>query len=120
MLFPACESRPTASGCNEAGMELLLDLGVVHAAMATGITWLVLKLLHPMAPRLNLLDYPKGRKDHAHPTPITGGLAMLAAFVVVGAMTIHQFASGTLVSFVVAALLVSVVGLLDDRHDLRW
>ena len=101
-------------------MELLLDLGVVHALAAAAITWVVLKLLHPVAPRLNLLDYPKGRKDHAHPTPITGGLAMLAAFVAVGAMTIGSLASDTLASFAVAALLVSGVGLLDDRYDLRW
>lgn len=101
-------------------MELLLDLGLVHAVAAAAVTWLVLKLLQPVAPRLNLLDYPTARKDHAHPTPITGGLAMLVAFVLVGAATIGDFASDTLVSFVAAALLLTVVGLLDDRHDVRW
>ena len=96
------------------------DVGLGRAILAAVITWLVLRLLQPLAPRLNLLDYPKGRKDHAHPTPITGGLAMLAAFMVTGVVTVGDFAASTLVSFTVAALLVSVVGLLDDRYDVRW
>lgn len=100
--------------------EWLVEAGVPHALAAAALTWLVLKLLHPVAPRLNLLDYPTVRKDHAHPTPITGGLAMLAAFVVMAAVTIGDFATDTLVSFSAAALLVSGVGLLDDRYDVRW
>ena len=101
-------------------LQWMLDVGVGRAMVAALITWLVLKLLHPVAPRLNLLDYPKGRKDHAHPTPITGGLAMLVAFIALGALTVGELASRTVVSFAAAALLVSAVGLADDRHDLRW
>lgn len=101
-------------------LQWMLDVGVARAIVAALITWLVLKLLHPVAPRLNLLDYPKGRKDHAHPTPITGGLAMLVAFIALGALTVGELASRTVVSFAAAALLVSAVGLADDRHDLRW
>ncbi len=101
-------------------MDWLLEVGVGLALVAALITWGALKLMQPVAPRLNLLDYPKGRKDHAHPTPITGGLAMLAAFVVAGAVTVDNFATDTLVSFALAAFLVSGVGLLDDRYDVRW
>lgn len=101
-------------------MEWLVDVGVLQALATAVLTWVVLKLLHPVAPSLNLLDYPKGRKDHAHPTPITGGLAMLFAFVVVGLLTVGRYASDTLVSFTVAAGLVTAVGLYDDRFDLRW
>ncbi|MGY0561664.1 MraY family glycosyltransferase [Luteimonas sp. A277] len=101
-------------------MEWVVETGTLAALGAALITWIVLKLLHPLAPRLNLLDYPKGRKDHAHPTPITGGLAMLAALVAVGVVTIGSFATDTLVSFLVAALLLTGVGLADDRYDLRW
>lgn len=101
-------------------MEWLLDAGLVHAAAAAVLTWVVMRWLHPYAPRLNLLDMPLGRKDHAHPTPITGGLAMLAAFCVVGAVSLGQHASETLASFISAAILLVAVGLYDDRHDLRW
>lgn len=101
-------------------MEWLLDAGLVHAAAAAVLTWVAMRLLHPIAPRLNLLDMPLGRKDHAHPTPITGGLAMLAAFCVVGAASLGRHASDTLISFGAAAVLLVAVGLYDDRHDLRW
>ena len=101
-------------------MDWVVETGMLAALGAAAITWVALKLLHPLAPRLNLLDYPKGRKDHAHPTPITGGLAMAAAFVVIGVLTVDSFATDTLVSFSVAAVLLTGVGLADDRYDLRW
>lgn len=88
--------------------------------VAALITWGALKLMQPVAPRLNLLDYPKGRKDHAHPTPITGGLAMLVALVALGFWTVDRLASDTLISFIVAAVLLTAVGLADDRYDVRW
>ena len=101
-------------------MEWLLEAGVVHAAAAAALTWVLMRLLHPVASRLNLVDMPLGRKDHAHPTPITGGLAMLAAFCVVGAASLGRQASDTIISFGAAAVLLVAVGLYDDRHDLRW
>ena len=49
------------------------------ALAAFALTCLFLWLLQPIARRFNLLDHPHGRKDHAQPTPVTGGLAMLLA-----------------------------------------
>src|SRR5690606_34108158 len=48
------------------------------------------------------------------------GLAMLAAFVAVGAWTVGNPATDTIISFTLAAVLLTAVGLADDRHDLRW
>jgi len=83
------------------------------------LTWLILQLLQPVAARLNLLDHPAGRKDHAHPTPITGGIAMALAVMVAGMATLTQ-AGTPFYGFILASLLLVVVGLLDDRYDLRW
>ena len=94
-----------------------LDLPVALAA--AGVTWFVQWLLHPLAPRLNLLDYPKGRKDHAHPTPITGGLAMLAGVLVLGFSSVLPIDS-RVAGFLLASTLLVVVGLLDDLYDLSW
>ncbi|MGY1529625.1 MraY family glycosyltransferase [Luteimonas sp. A649] len=91
-----------------------------HAVLAAGLAWAVLKLLHPWAPRLNLLDFPQGRKDHAHPTPIIGGLAMVVGFLVVMGLAVPGHAPATMLSFTVASLLLVGVGLYDDRYDLRW
>lgn len=114
------DAEPDNPGSCFRVMDWLLEAGMGLAMVAALITWVGLKFLQPVAPRLNLLDYPKGRKDHAHPTPITGGLAMLAAFVAVGAWTVDNPATDTIISFTLAAVLLTAVGLADDRHDLRW
>ncbi|MEF9978818.1 MAG: MraY family glycosyltransferase [Thermomonas sp.] len=88
------------------------------ALLALAITSLALWLLQPVARWLNLLDHPAGRKDHAVPTPVTGGLAILIGFVV--AFFAVQTSSSSLLAFCGAALLLVIVGIYDDLHDLRW
>ncbi len=98
---------------------MFAQLDWMAALAAVGVTWFVLWFLQPFAPRLNLLDFPKGRKDHAHPTPITGGLAMLAGVLVVSLSTFAHIDAG-LIAFLSASAVLVVVGLLDDRLDLPW
>ena len=88
------------------------------ALLALTITSLALWLLQPVAQRLNLLDHPVGRKDHAHPTPVTGGLAILVGCIV--AFFAVQTHSDSLLAFCGASLLLVIVGVFDDLHDLRW
>src|SRR5690554_4672365 len=111
-------SRP--SWIEWSRMELVREMGVGYALVAAALTWLVLKVLHPWAPRLNLLDFPVGRKDHAHPTPIIGGLAMVVAFLVVMGLLVPGHSPKTMLAFTAASLLVVGVGLYDDRYDMRW
>ena len=88
------------------------------AVMAFLLTCILLWLLQPVARRLDLFDHPRGRKDHAQPTPITGGLAMAAASIL--AYWTATAVTPTLQAFIVAALLLVAVGLYDDLRDLRW
>lgn len=83
------------------------------------LTWLALLLLQPAATRLDLLDYPKGRKDHGHPTPAIGGIAMAGGVIAAGLTTLTTVDT-SFFGFMAAALLLVVVGLLDDKYDLRW
>lgn len=53
-----------------------LGLDFRAGVLALVITSLVLYLLQPFAAKLNLLDHPQ-EQDHANPTPVTGGLAIL-------------------------------------------
>ncbi len=98
----------------------MVDLGgIENGLIAAAVTLLVQWLLHPVAHRLDLLDHPKGRKDHSHPTPITGGLAMAVGILVtVWAMT--DVMGSAWVAFSLASALLIVVGLLDDKYDLPW
>ncbi len=97
---------------------MLKGFDPTSALLALVVTSLALWLLQPLAPRLNLLDHPAGRTDHAHPTPVTGGLAILLGCVI--AFFTLQTDSQSLIAFALSALLLVIVGLWDDIHDLRW
>lgn len=98
---------------------MIEELGWSAALAAAGVTLLVQWLLQPVAPRLKLLDYPKGRKAHLEPTPITGGIAMVTGVALVCVMAGNAMDS-SLAAFLSASTLLVVVGLLDDRFDLPW
>lgn len=94
-----------------------LLMGTVAAGLAA---WAFVWLLQPFANRLGLLDHPHSeRKDHGRPTPVTGGLGMILALglfflLVPVAMTPARW------SFLLGSLVLIMVGLADDIHDLRW
>lgn len=93
-----------------------IDFGATLAAFAltAGLLW----ALQPLARRWNLLDHPAGRKDHAVPTPVTGGIAIFLAVLVMFLWT--GASSPAAHSFLVASALLIVLGVLDDLYDLRW
>jgi uroporphyrinogen-III synthase len=64
------------------GMRDHMDIAWWPAVAAFLVCLLMMRLLVARAPGLGLLDLPEGRKDHAAPTPVVGGLAMLAGCVV--------------------------------------
>lgn len=98
----------------------MIELAGIEKGIAAAIlTVVALWLLKPLAQRLDLLDYPKGRKDHARPTPVTGGLAMGVGAIAIGLTTVVDVGA-SFRGFMVAALLLIGVGLLDDKYDLRW
>ena len=99
--------------------DLLQGLDIAGAGVAFALTTVSLLLLQPVAAKLNLLDHPNdARKHHAHPTPITGGLAILIGCLV--AFFGLQANTATMQAFSAAAILLVVIGLYDDLHDLRW
>lgn len=87
---------------------------VAAFALAALLPW----WLEPAARRLDLMDYPKGRKDHERPTPVTGGLAMAIASIL--AYWAAPNLTPSIQAFCIAAVLLVAVGLWDDKHDLRW
>ena len=87
--------------------------------VASAVTALVMWFAEPSARRFNLLDHPNdNRKDHASPTPVTGGIAMVAGVVVAGIATLPILAP--VLAFGLAAIFLLLVGLIDDLVDVRW
>ena len=92
---------------------------IYSCAVAFALTLLGLWLLAPHAQRFGLLDHPAGRKDHSCPTPATGGIAMLAGVLLAGIFFVGDSGVASL-GFALAATIVILVGVLDDKHDLSW
>jgi UDP-GlcNAc:undecaprenyl-phosphate/decaprenyl-phosphate GlcNAc-1-phosphate transferase len=87
---------------------------LLTAAIVAAMLW----ILEPVAYRLGLLDHPGGRKDHGHPTPLIGGLAMAVGIMVPVAL-VGEYPRSYL-GFMLGGSLLVVIGLLDDVQDVRW
>jgi len=89
------------------GLQLLVSFS---------LSLILVRLSALCAGPLGLLDQPGGRKDHAVPTPATGGisifLALLVTSVIFGRFEHH------LDVFFIASIWLLFVGILDDRFDL--
>jgi UDP-GlcNAc:undecaprenyl-phosphate GlcNAc-1-phosphate transferase len=99
----------TAGFLRTAALEFIAAFAAVTA---------IILLLHPFAARLGLIDRPGGRKDHAAPTPVTGGLAI--AFGTILPALILTPPNAQVVGLGVAAVILLVTGVLDDIYDIPW
>jgi UDP-GlcNAc:undecaprenyl-phosphate GlcNAc-1-phosphate transferase len=85
----------------------------------------VTPLARRLALRYDIVDHPGGRKAHHAPMPYLGGLAIYAAFMLflVG-ITVHNHADphtplAQALAILAGATLMVVLGLVDDRFNLR-
>lgn len=89
---------------------------LVSPAIAFLVCVTLMLVLRPVAFHLGLVDVPGGRKEHKVETPVVGGIAMyLAALAAVASQGISGPAEA---ATLVAAALMVLVGVLDDRFDL--
>lgn len=91
----------------------LFFLCVLSTAFLTGVVrWHAL--------RVGVLDLPNARSSHERPTPRGGGIAMVATSM--GGVLIWEWGARVQVPIAVAmgvaALVISVLGYLDDRYSL--
>jgi UDP-GlcNAc:undecaprenyl-phosphate GlcNAc-1-phosphate transferase len=93
--------------------------GWLRAGLAMAFVFVAIPLLTPLAVRLGLVDHPEGRKQHETPTPMHGGLCILAAMVTTAAI-FHDISSSAATAFYLAGGLLLLVGLIDDVKDINW
>jgi UDP-GlcNAc:undecaprenyl-phosphate GlcNAc-1-phosphate transferase len=100
------------------------------AAIAVGCGWLGTRVARSVALRIGLVDKPDGRrKMQVRPVPLAGGLGVLVGTVTslaIGAMVSPSVAETLLgpdlrflLTLLAAGVVVAVVGVLDDRFNLR-
>lgn len=100
-----------------AGYLVVLGVAAVVTALATA-------LAVPVAKRIRWVAYPNERSMHVTPLPNIGGLALLAGFLaaIAVAWRMDQFAemfrdNSEPMGVVLAGIVITAVGLLDDRVD---
>lgn len=86
-----------------SGVAFLATLAFISFLMNPAIHW-------------GLVDYPGGRKTHENAVPLIGGVAIFCAFFL--SVLVHGRLWNTHPSLLFACLLLVVVGVADDRHDL--
>ncbi|MBW3617035.1 MAG: undecaprenyl/decaprenyl-phosphate alpha-N-acetylglucosaminyl 1-phosphate transferase [Proteobacteria bacterium] len=103
-------------------MSEIANTTIFGVSLAFTVTLALAGLLAPAASRLRLVDTPKGRKAHAAPTPVVGGLAMFVGATVglLPAILMLGLVPANLVGLGLAGVVVMVAGVLDDMYDLRW
>jgi glycosyltransferase WbpL len=91
--------------------------GLGSFGVSVACTWLVLK----NASRLGLMDVPNARSSHELSTPRGGGLGVVAG-VTAGILLLAAFGAGPsqqLVTILLAAAAIAIVGAFDDVRPLR-
>jgi UDP-GlcNAc:undecaprenyl-phosphate GlcNAc-1-phosphate transferase len=102
---------------------------VLPYAVAFGASAVVAFVATPLVRRLSLrlgwIDHPSDRKVHPKPTPTAGGLAIFAGVVAglavaraVPALAGLQETTSVLDAFLVSAVVIVVLGLIDDTRGL--
>lgn len=84
--------------------------------LAFFVTSACIALLRPLAIRIGLVDSPAGRKQHSGDIPLIGGIAMFLGFLF--ALLTLSVSLLNYRSFIAAAALLILIGILDDFHEL--
>ncbi len=85
--------------------------------LSVGIGYVITPVAHWAAHRLDILDVPRGRKDHGKATALLGGVAIYIAFAVT-VLRNFEF-TDPLKGVALGGTLMLIVGVLDDVMDLR-
>jgi len=89
---------------------------VAGFAVAAVVTLVITPLTARLAVRVGAIDLPRDRDLHEAPVPLLGGMAILAGVLVAAAIFIPL--DGQTRGILGGALLVGIIGAIDDVYDL--
>jgi UDP-GlcNAc:undecaprenyl-phosphate GlcNAc-1-phosphate transferase len=103
-------------------MSTVMSNGLGKGLLGLGLAFLVAAALVPLGIRLawrfGVVDYPVGNKIHARPTPLMGGAAMAASFLMVTALFPRHWPNQALVGLLVGCALATALGIADEMWSL--
>ncbi|GAA4876954.1 UDP-N-acetylglucosamine--undecaprenyl-phosphate N-acetylglucosaminephosphotransferase [Ferrimonas pelagia] len=97
-----------------ASHQLQLIIPLLFAFFAS---YSFIRLGKPLAVKVGLVDKPGGRKTHKGAIPLIGGIAIFLA--VLSSALLFFPTSMTLRMYLLSAILMLFIGVLDDRYDLK-
>ncbi|KIO36135.1 UDP-N-acetylglucosamine--undecaprenyl-phosphate N-acetylglucosaminephosphotransferase [Shewanella sp. cp20] len=80
------------------------------------LTCVAIKLFHPIAEKVGLVDLPNERKTHVGAIPLIGGIAIYCSVLLVSSIVFEQNQVFNL--YLISAALILFLGVLDDKYDL--
>ncbi len=107
-----------------------MKLALLAAAISFIVAYVLIPPIRILALRLGVVAEPGGRRLHAKPTPLLGGLAMFAAVMIAVVICVAVDAmfpankvvwlsfNKVVLGVLIGATFVAVVGVLDDRFEL--
>ena len=96
---------------------MLIQIMLIFAAALT-LALAATPVARRLAVHTNMVDQPSQRKTHVSPTPMLGGLAILAAVLLALILFGDRFYVHQVAGIVIGATLISFLGLWDDRTPL--
>src|SRR5438046_2084476 len=98
-------------------MSTLMSNGLGWGLLGLGLAFLVAVALTPLgirlAWRLGVVDHPVGNKIHLRPTPLMGGGAVAASFLVVTLLFPRHWPNQALVGLLAGCALATLLGIAD-------
>jgi len=92
-------------------------LTIFACSIAFLTTYISMPFLRRLAWRVHLLDLPGGRKMHASPTPLMGGVAIYLGLCVAVFLTRANFSQ--ILPILVGSTLIFILGLVNDVRELK-
>lgn len=95
-------------------------LFVLTPLLASVLAWVFIPVLRKLATCIGLVDHPNHRKVHSNSVPLIGGIAIfISANVAMLISLLFDQSIKSLELLFVLALVLLIMGAIDDRRDLR-